>query len=97
MKERSKLWPRTRKVYILKNKECFVCNGTKKLEVHHIKPYHIYPELELVDTNFITLCENDKGGINCHLAFGHLGSYKSYNVNVRKDAQNWNVKIKNRP
>ena len=74
-----------------------MCGGKVKLEVHHKKPFHIHPELELDPTNFITLCEADKGGVNCHLLFGHLGNFKSLNDTVETDAAQWNTKIKSRP
>ena len=32
------------------SRSCQWCGGTTHLEVHHIKPFHLDPELELVDT-----------------------------------------------
>ena len=72
---------------------CAVCGGNKKVEVHHKHPFHVHPELELEPSNFITLCENDKDGVNCHLLFGHLGNFKSVNLSVEADAENWKNKI----
>ena len=96
-KKRSSKWPKTRKKFLEENPCCAVCGrDTGKREVHHIKPFHLHPELELDPTNFITLCENKKDGVNCHLLFGHLGSYRSCNEDVIKDAAEWNLKIKNR-
>ena len=94
---RSKQWPKVRKEYLKKHPKCFICLGIKKLNVHHIKPFHKQPELELNPTNFITLCENNKGGINCHLFVGHLGNFKSWNENVIEDAKIWRMKILTRP
>jgi predicted TIM-barrel fold metal-dependent hydrolase len=74
-----------------------VCGGNVKLEVHHIKPFHLHPALELDPTNLATLCEAVKDGVNCHLLFGHLGNFKSFNTEVLGDAGNWALKIKNRP
>jgi 5-methylcytosine-specific restriction protein A len=97
-KKRSSLWSKARKDFLAKNPNCAVCGASKgKLEVHHIKPFHLHPELELDPTNFITLCENKNDGVNCHLLFGHLGSFKSLNENVVSDAALWNKKIKSRP
>jgi 5-methylcytosine-specific restriction enzyme A len=96
-KKRSREWPKVRKAYLKEHPKCFVCLGTKKLNVHHCQVFHLHPELELDPKNLITLCENDKGGINCHLAFGHLGSFKSWNENVREDTKTWRLKILNRP
>lgn len=95
--KRSGKWPTIRKAHLKKNPTCAVCNGNKKLEVHHIRPFHTHPELELQPSNLITLCENMKDGANCHLLIGHLGSFKSVNLDVIKDAKTWNKKIANRP
>lgn len=94
---RSSQWPKVRAIYLKTHTTCAVCNGTVNLELHHIKPFHVNPELELDPTNFITLCESGKNGINCHLLVGHLGNFKSVNLNVESDAAEWNTKILNRP
>jgi 5-methylcytosine-specific restriction enzyme A len=96
-KKRSNKWPSVRRAYLKKHPKCFVCLGIKKIEVHHKKPFHLHPELELDPTNLITLCENEKNGVNCHLLFGHLGNFKSLNENVEDDTKNWRGKIMNRP
>lgn len=61
---------------------------------HHIKPFHLFPELELDTENLIPLCESKKYGINCHLFVGHLGNFKRYNEEVVTDAIIWNAKLK---
>ena len=88
-KERSPKWEEVRGQYRKKNPLCAVC-GNWKVEIHHIKPFHLYPELELDESNFISLCEVH------HFWFGHLGSYKSFNESVREDSKIWNEKIKSR-
>jgi hypothetical protein len=93
--KRSPHWVAFRKEHL--GPACVVCGSTKKRELHHIRPFHKHPKEELDPNNVITLCENKKDGLNCHLAIGHLGSFKSWNVNVRRDAKIWNRKIKNRP
>ena len=95
--KRSTKWPAARKAFLKLNPACAMCGGKKKLEVHHIRPFHLHPELELDQTNFIVLCENKADGANCHLLFGHLGSFKSFNVNVKEDAASWAAKIRARP
>jgi len=88
-------WDSVRNKWINENKRCVICGRTTKLNVHHIKPYHLYPELELDTTNFMTLCENT--GMNCHYVFGHLGDWAAYNPNVREeDAPLFNKKIEER-
>ena len=95
--KRSGKWPTAREHHLEQHPTCAVCGGKVKLEVHHKKPFHIHPELELDPTNFITLCEADKDGVNCHLLFGHLGNFKSLNDEVESDSAQWNNKIKSRP
>ena len=85
--KRSKEWNKVRKQHLINNPFCAACGETKKLEVHHIKPFHLYPELELDPDNLITLCETASNGIICHLCIGHRGNYKDCNPNVKQDAE----------
>lgn len=95
--KRSGHWPSVRKQHLAAHPACEVCGGEDKLEVHHVKPFHLHPNLELDPANLVTLCESNKGGANCHLLFGHLGNFKSFNARVRIDAAQWFNKLKNRP
>jgi 5-methylcytosine-specific restriction enzyme A len=90
---RSGEWPRVRALWLKDHSTCAACGGKNKLEVHHKKPFHVHPELELDNTNFITLCESDNNGVNCHLLFGHLGNFESVNLDVEVDATTWLQKI----
>ena len=74
---RSKQWPAARKAYLKDHGRCESCGGTDMLEVHHRKPFHIFPELELDPTNFITLCEHPAR--NCHFAVGHCLNWHDWN------------------
>lgn len=94
---RSPHWPAVRQEHLKKEPRCALCNGDKKLNVHHLLPFHLRKDLELDPTNLITLCENKEDGVNCHLLFGHLGNFRSYNPNCVKDVQEWQAKLKNRP
>jgi 5-methylcytosine-specific restriction endonuclease McrA len=89
---RSPKWSSIRKEHIKNNPECAACGSSKKLEVHHKIPVHIQPELELDPSNLITLCDSP-----CHLIFGHLFNYKSYNKTVETDCAVYLDKVKNRP
>lgn len=89
---RSWKWPKVRKVHLKKCPDCANC-GKKGDQVHHIKPFHLYPELELIPTNLLTLCSNPR----CHLDKGHLGYWKSYNKDVIEDCAIWKGKYLNRP
>lgn len=92
---RSSRWPKARAAHLAVYPFCAVCNGKAKLEVHHIKPFHEFPELELVESNMVTLCESGNGGVTCHLHYGHLGNYKNINPDVLTDIPIWRVKLDN--
>lgn len=87
---RSRGWRKVRNRHIKAYPQCAVCNRKKRLEVHHIKDFSEYPELELSLSNLITLCRP------CHFLIGHLSSWKSINYDVIFDAMWLNRKIENR-
>lgn len=91
--KRSSKWPSVRNAFLEKNQKCAFCNGKESLEVHHIKPFHIDPALELDYSNLIVLCESKKYGVNCHLFFGHLGNYKKENPSILEDINFWKEKF----
>ena len=90
---RSENWLEFRDDYVRRNPKCVVCGSTRKLEVHHIVPFHVAPDLELDESNLMTMCANKKYGINCHLLIGHLGNYRKVNPNVVLDAMVWKYKL----
>jgi 5-methylcytosine-specific restriction endonuclease McrA len=70
-------WQRCRKAFLkVVGKQCACCSNKKTIEVHHILPRHIRPDLAVVPTNLIALCKA------CHLRIGHLGSYFQYNAEI---------------
>lgn len=86
---RAAQWPKIRAAHLLKEPICQICGGKLKLTVHHIRPFHIHPELELDDTNLITLCEGAGSG-NHHLTFGHWGNYATkWNPTIRSEITLW--------
>lgn len=96
MPARSPKWPSVRKAWLKIHPACAACGTTTNLEVHHIAPFFLRPDLELNPNgdNLITLCET---GGNCHLFVGHLKNFKSFNSTVREDAKIVLKKIKSRP
>jgi 5-methylcytosine-specific restriction endonuclease McrA len=78
---RSPHWPKTRRVYLLTHGACAICGYTLHLNVHHIKPFHLFPALELDPTNFITLGEKCPTG-NHHFLFGHFGDWTKWNPDI---------------
>ncbi len=89
---RSSKWNSIRKQHIKDNPSCIACGRTSKLEVHHKIPVHINPELELDPSNLVTLCADP-----CHLLFGHLFNFKSYNKMVIENCSVYLDEVKNRP
>jgi len=81
---RSGQWPRVRREWLATHPKCAACGGTENVEVHHKRPFHLAPALELDPLNFITLCE--KSGKEHHLHVGHLGNWQNFNPNVESDA-----------
>lgn len=82
---RSHEWPATRRRYLINHNSCEACGGTKLLQVHHKKPFHLFPELELDQTNLITLCQWNL----CHLYLGHGDHWDYYVPNVSELAQEY--------
>ena len=81
-RKRSPKWREVRGEFLKENPSCAACGGTKKLEVHHVVPFHIDPSRELDTTNLMTLCRRKKYGIHCHLNLGHKGNYRDFNDDV---------------
>ena len=80
---RSSHWASVRDHHLAEHPRCAACGGGKHVQVHHKKPFHEFPELELEPTNLISLCMGDP---ECHLRLGHGGDYKFYNPKVEQDA-----------
>jgi 5-methylcytosine-specific restriction endonuclease McrA len=83
---RSPEWESVARAHLQIEPACMACGYKGKgLQVHHIKPFHLFPELELDPNNLITLCEIK--GRDHHLLIGHLDNWESYNLNVRTDVK----------
>jgi len=87
-KQRSPEWRKVRDEHLEKFPLCEACGTSKELQVHHIKPFHLDPELELDGNNLITLC---MARFNCHLQIGHGGSFGTYNPNVEEDSKKFRL------
>jgi hypothetical protein len=88
---RSPNWRRVRAEHLKYNPSCAACGRKNGLEVHHIIPYNVHPELELDPNNLITLCDK-----YCHFVFGHLMDWKSWNTNVQIDCKEYYNKKQSR-
>lgn len=91
---RSPRWPAVRAAHLALHPFCAACGGTEHLQVHHKKPVHLFPQLELEPDNLITLCEGP--GRGCHFIFGHLYSWFAFNPSVELDAHRMLGKVKRR-
>lgn len=87
---RSKGWSRVRRKYAKKNPRCAI-TGSKKIQIHHRQPVHLFPEKELDPNNLISLRRD------VHLIIGHLGSFYSYNKSIDKDVKVWRKRFITRP
>lgn len=92
---RSPKWSEVQKAFVKANPVCAVCDkkGTllNPLNVHHQRPFHLHPELELDPNNLITLCRRD------HFLLGHLLNWSSYDADIVVNARIIHDRIKNRP
>jgi len=55
---------------------CAWCGTTNKIEVHHVCPQHIRPDLAHDTNNMVCLCR--VGGKGCHYYIGHHGKEWRY-------------------
>jgi 5-methylcytosine-specific restriction protein A len=86
--ERSSEWSRVAKEHLRREPACVACGYKgRKRQVHHIKPFHLHPQLELDPQNLITLCE--ARGREHHLLLGHLDEWESYNEHIRADVKHF--------
>jgi len=74
---RSSKWPKVERYQLGLHPYCAVCGASQHLEVHHILPFHLFPEFELCYANLLTLCRID------HYLWGHGKDWKAYIPNVK--------------
>ena len=82
-KERSPHWPEVERAYHKSHPTCAACGTATRIQIHHKKPFHLDPALELEPSNLIALCMAEH---ECHLRIGHGDDFKAYNPNVEADA-----------
>ena len=64
----------------LHNTKCAWCGRTKRLEVHHVVPISVAPELAASEDNMLMLCRKPA----CHLIIGHDGDFRGRYVENAK-------------
>lgn len=77
--KRSPQWRHIQQDFLSRNPVCAICGSKEKLNVHHKKPFHLHPELELDESNLITLCMSKK---ECHLLIGHGDNFSCFCPNL---------------
>jgi 5-methylcytosine-specific restriction endonuclease McrA len=92
---RSSRWPAVARAHLAQFPRCAACGRDDDCVPHHRVPVHVDPSLELEPDNLVTLCEGKT--LNCHLYFGHLGDWRSWNPTVNRDAQRFRSRVKTRP
>ena len=83
---RSGKWPTVRDTFLKTYPACSACGSREKMQVHHIKPFHLHPELELDSKNFVGLCMSKE---ECHLMLGHGGNFECFNPYILHDASQY--------
>jgi hypothetical protein len=84
---RSPKWPAVRDRFLKANPVCCVSGLTTALEVHHVKPYHLHPELELDPANLPTVSRP------YHFLVGHLCDWAAVNAAFDAHAAEWRERI----
>ena len=83
-RRRSPKWVEVRREHVQKFPFCAACGDRERLQVHHVEPYHLRPDLELDRSNLLTLC---MGPSECHLRLGHGDDFDAYNPAIRRHAR----------
>lgn len=90
--KRSPEWSKTKREFEkLYPKVCEFCGTTKKMNLHHLKPFNLFPDLENDFNNLLWACRD------CHFIFCHLKFWGSYDLNAKETAKWYRGKIENRP
>jgi len=75
-------WRKVRNEHVRDESCCQMCLVIKKLEAHHVIPWHVSPLLRYERSNLVTLCRA------CHYRFGHWLNWKEYNPRIRELCEN---------
>jgi hypothetical protein len=89
--KRSSHWPTVERHFREAHPTCAACGSKDRLNVHHIRAFHLFPKLELDPNNLITLCMSKT---ECHLKLGHGDDFHAYCPDVKMYAELANKKEK---
>jgi 5-methylcytosine-specific restriction enzyme A len=87
LNSRSIHWPAVRKAHLEKESVCRGCGSKHDLQVHHLKPFHLRPDLELEEANLATVCRM------CHFVICHLNGWNRENPNADQDLKAHRKKV----
>jgi 5-methylcytosine-specific restriction enzyme A len=76
-------WAKESREWLAEHAECELCghDAIEDLEVHHERPYHLFPELEMDRQYWHALCRRPH---DCHRLWGHLSDFSLYNPILRE-------------
>lgn len=74
-------WTALRQRHLRTNPVCIITGAKVNLDVHHVRPVHLFPELELDPSNLRTI----RGDL--HLAIGHCGNWSLWNADFDRCAE----------
>jgi hypothetical protein len=83
-KERSPRWEEVARLFLREHSRCAACGGDFRVQVHHVKPFHLFPSAELEESNLLPLCMS---GRECHLLIGHGDDFRCWNPHAATDAE----------
>jgi len=82
--KRNPSWEHDSRLWLKDHNECAATGWTYKLQIHHVLPFHLFPQLEMDESNWIVLTENPL--FEAHFEIGHNKNWREYNIHVRIDA-----------
>ena len=85
---RSPKWPAVRAAHLKAHPTCAACGRRESLEVHHVQPVSVRPDLELDPENLLTLCADP-----CHLVHGHCMSWSRWCPTVVADVGAYRLRL----
>lgn len=80
---RSPHWHTLELAFVRAHPTCEGCGSSLLLQVHHVRPFHLFRKDELLWTNLMTLCMGER---KCHKRLGHPKGWRTWNPHVRRDA-----------
>lgn len=87
---RSGKWPALRDKWLKEHPTCCISGLKMDLEVHHVKPVHLFPDLELEWSNLRTASRP------YHFLCGHYCNWSDWNKDFDQHAAEWLDRIRSR-